>query len=269
MPLIDKAFHRVGCAYLLMDTTYVIREASAGIAQLVPYTGAELLGNNLFDAYPELKTYEAKLENLGQDVDAIARFRVKRGDNHFYMVSTQRVSAEDTHLLVLFEDVSTLVLRTEIMGRRIRELESRCLQLEKITLTKEVGYEEQYDVDAGLYKFDRMIERLVAEEGFSRRWQSPLSVINITFPDNTDPINTQATIDAIGFNLRAGDILGLGESGGLLLILPHTDITSADELLVRLGKLPECTAIPDLGIHGSTLNLDDDDTALKVFERAK
>ncbi|HEC13546.1 MAG TPA: hypothetical protein ENI80_09920 [Acidiferrobacteraceae bacterium] len=269
MSLTDKVLCRVGCAYLLMDATHVIHEASADIAQLVHYTGTELLGRNLFDAYPELKPYKDRFEKLAQDADYIVRFRIKQADNHFYMVSTQRVSEDDSHLLVLFEDVSTLVLRTEIMGRRIRELESRCLQLEKIALKKEVGHEEQYNTDRGLYKFDRMIERLVAEEGFSRRWHSPLSVINIKFPDNTDQANTEAAIDAIGFNLRAGDILGLGESGGLLLILPHTDITGVDELLMRLSKLPECAAIPDLGIYSSTLNLDGDDTALEVFERAK
>ncbi|NOZ11843.1 MAG: hypothetical protein GXP09_12505 [Gammaproteobacteria bacterium] len=252
-----------------MDTTHVVREASADIGQLVPYAGAELLGRKLFDAYPEFKPYEDQLKKLDQDAGHIARFRIKRADNHFYMVSTQRVSSEDPQLLVLFKEVSTLVLRTEIMGRRIRELESRCLQLEKTALTKEIKHEEQYDTDTGLYKFDRMIERLVAEEGFSRHWHSPLSVINIKFPSNTTQVNTEAAIDAIGFNLRAGDIFGMGESGDLLLILPHTDIAGADELLVRLSELPECTTLPGIEIHSSTLNLDGNDTALKVFERAK
>lgn len=282
--ILNTLLTRTGCGYLLVDAELRILEASDTITRFGAHDAA-LAGRLLAAEFPEFKDYVDQFGKLMDDPEAKIRFRIKREENVYVLVSVQRTELDVPALLVLFEDITQLVLRTEILGRRVKELESRCQTLEK-ALPAAAALEPLLDPDTGLYDLDSIIGRLTDEEAFSRRWKKPFSVLVIRVNDLADLVDRyhlsteqakvlfKALADTIRLYLRTMDILGRVDESGIIALLPHTSKEGAqisaerilavtqDQHFNHIGKLKL-----DIGL--SELELDGDDTALKMFERAK
>jgi PleD family two-component response regulator len=274
---------RTGCGYLVVDRNLEIAAASETVARFTAAGTDGLTGQALVKAFPEFQEYTPRLEILFAEPAQQVRFRIKRGEHLYVMVSSRAFTYGDAPaLLVLFEDITLLVLRTEILGRRVKELESRSQNLEKALFsatdaTKTEKLTPNFDLETGLYDLDYVIRRLVEEEGFSRRWQRPLSVVVLRLAAGGSSLTGDVLKSVAGIirqNLRSMDTLGLLDASGFILVLPQTAgedaRTSVDRVLERMRKQPEGAA-PDLDIRVgiAELSAKGEDTALQVFERAK
>jgi GGDEF domain-containing protein len=291
---LDTVLERAGLGYALVNSRLQIVEANEVAARFSKQgrEGLALAGQPLTVPFPELKDYSERLDHLIGAADEEMRFRIRRDNNMFAMVTVRSVRHELASLLVVFEDITLLVLRTEVLGRRVKELESRCQSLEKALFggtsgkKKAAALEPQFDPDSGLYALDYVIGRMVEEESLSRRWHRPCSVAvvridgipklvtgkELSQQDARDLV--RAVAEVIRRNLRTTDTPGRLDDTGFVLLFPQTPGDGAqvstdrithvvsEQRFQNVGALALRTGIAELGAAR-------DDTALKMLERAK
>lgn len=289
--LLDALLARIGCAYVLIDPGLRVLKASETAARFTATGTSDLVGRALTDELPELAERAPQIAQLLKNPQAQLRLRIKRGANTYVKVSLQRLAGDPPLVLALLEDISLLVLRTEILGRRITELESRSRSLEKTLLgslkrAEQGGIVPRYDPGTGLYAVDFMIERLVEEEVTSRLWNRPFAVLVLQI-DNLAELKTRYDLDAdatetvlrllaeqVRNHLRAMDLLGRLDESAFLALLPQTAQDGAQISAQRIAHMARAQTFGDIrDVHLSVgiaeFDLAQDDSALKIFERAR
>lgn len=246
-----------GRGWLLLDEALCIRRAGGDLAGLLGLPGDGLAGRPIQEALPVLAERDALFRQPGTGP---VHLRLKLADHRHIKLSLQR---QETGWALLFEDVSLAVQRTETLSRRIRELETRCRQLERRLIAAGTPADEDYDAERGLYHEPAFIRRLVAEEAFARRWQAPLSVVVLGPPGGEEAL-AAAAADLRGL-LRAGDVLGRSADGRLAILLPQTGADDVRQVAERIRALPG-QAGRRLGL--ATLGEAGADTALETYQRA-
>lgn len=280
--ILPNLLMRTGCGYVVADRELRITAASETIDRFS--TGDNpVAGRMLVQVFPEFSEYVPRLGGLFDEPGQQIRFRITRADHHYIMVSGQFFpDDDDPALLLLFEDITLLVLRTEILGRRVKELESRAQNLEKALFNNASANHApsltpDFNLETGLYGLDYIIRRLVEEEGFSRRWKRPLSVVILRLAANHETLPAgalEAVAGLVRSNLRSMDTMGLLDASAFILVLPQTSRDSAqitvNRILERINKERGAQwADFNIRVGVSELLANGEDTALQVFERAK
>lgn len=244
-----------GLGWLLLDGEDRIVETGGGLEGLLGLEAGGLAGRALYDALPCLADHRRILDRAGERP---ARLRLTLpGGRHLRL----RVLSLEGVRGLLVEDISLPIRRSEALSRRIRELETRCRQLERRLIAQGSSAEGDYDAEHGLYTETAFIERLVAEEGFTRRWHSPLSVLVVRLPEGEPALGAAA--DALRAVLRAGDLAGRVAGGRIALLLPQTDSAGAARVAERLRALPALA-----GATLGTATLREGGTALETYQQA-
>ena len=290
--LLDTLFEQAGIGYLSADGELQVLEASAGIERFCRHHARSLAGLGLITAFPEFEDYYGRLRQLARgEGSAPVRFRVRRADNSHVMVSATPVAEGPARVLVLFEDITLLVLRTDVLGRRVKDLESRCQYLERLIdehrdAVVADGFQRHFDPGTGLYGLDFIITRLVDEEASARRWNRPLSVAvvrleglarrrrNAEIDAGTLDAALRETAGVVRRRLRSMDTVGRLDETAVVAILPNVAKEEAWVPIERIRSLladrpligPDRT---DVRVGIAELEPDGGDTALAVFERAR
>jgi GGDEF domain-containing protein len=292
--LLDTILSRAGLGYALVNSRLQIIEANETAARFGRQGrgGLALAGQPLAIPFPEFKDYESRLDQLIGAPEEELRFRIRRDNNLFAMVTVRAVSHELASLLIVFEDITLLVLRTEVLGRRVKELESRCQSLEKALFggvaasRKTAALEPQFDTDSGLYTLDYVIGRMVEEEGLSRRWHRPCSIAVLRIDDMSGLISrkelsqqdtrdlVRAVAEVIRRNLRTTDTPGRLDDTGFVLLFPQTADDGAQVCAGRIAHVVSEQRYQNVGalalrVGTTELGTTREDTALRMLERAK
>ncbi len=249
--VLDSLIEHTGCGFLVMDSNLCIREASPTMSRFSGRLADSLIGKALTGEFPELTDYTDRIRRLANEPSEHIRLRVTRDAVFFAAVTVQTIDTKSNAMLVVFEDITTLVMRTQVLGRRVKELESRCQELERNLLNGESATPRdaaQYDRQTGLLRREYVIEKLLEEEKFSRHWRRPLSVAilrltNLAELGQQDGLTMEQRTALVGRVgeicrdcLRSMDIIGHIDTAGLLMILPQTDRVGADVTLARIER---------------------------------
>ena len=287
--LLDEMLDLTGSAYIETDDNLLIRQASQTIQLFSKFDGNNLSGHSLGHVFPQLENSLGKIRKLTSTIGEQSILRIQPKPTQFVKVTARSRMSADGHVnvLLILEDISILVFRTEILNRRIQALDTRCLELEEHLLEAgDAGLEigKIYEYHTGVYTLDYMMNRLEEEEKSSRQIKKALSIIVLQYQnkqtnaENANEGNTETWAELKGLPqllrqaIRSTDILGSRGIKGFMILLPQTTSLGAEITLARIrsniaGSFNAATKV-NLGV--SELDLDDeDDSTQAMYQRAE
>lgn len=279
--LLRKLTELTGCGYLVLDEALRIVECSPAIERLSQVKAASASGQRIDHLFPQLAESRDALLELMENSDERRFFRIRPEPTLFLKITAGSVDSEigEGRLLLILEDISVLVFRTDILKRRIQNLDTRCQALESEIAGDGAGepIQHYYETHTGLFDEPYIQERLVEEDAASRRWKQPLSNLVIHVSENQQ---SESSLDdwqiihdlsqVLKHTVRSTDILGSLGSQGFVIILPQTPLDQAELVARRVTALIEKDITGEFKFSVGLAQMDDrNDTGLKMFKRAK
>jgi len=123
------------------------------------------------------------------------------------------------------------------------------------------------DLDTGLLTPKAIFQQLVSEVSRCRRYGNHLSVILVQVPGANDDAISKVAV-RLADNLRWVDFAGRLESDSFLLVLPETELESAEQLVAKLSPLLD-QVLDSSSVQCGVAQWDVSDDAMGLVDRTR